>query len=66
MTGKGFPRVNKSKLAVTRNEGGPVKVASLDATAYDADRPPLPPGASEAGDPLIGRRIDHFEIRGLL
>jgi uncharacterized RDD family membrane protein YckC len=35
------------------------------ATAYDADRPPVTP--SQAGDdPLIGRHIDHFEIRGLL
>ena len=38
---------------------------SLAATAYDADRPPLPAGASTA-DSLIGRRIDHFEIRALL
>jgi uncharacterized RDD family membrane protein YckC len=35
------------------------------ATAYDAERPPVQP--QEAGDdPLIGRHIDHFEIRGLL
>jgi uncharacterized RDD family membrane protein YckC len=35
------------------------------ATAYDADRPPVTP--SQAGeDPLIGRHIDHFEVRGLL
>jgi uncharacterized RDD family membrane protein YckC len=35
------------------------------ATAYDADRPPVQPGQADA-DPLIGRNIDHFEIRGLL
>ena len=35
------------------------------ATAYDADRPPPP--APEAGiDPLVGKHIDHFEIRGVL
>lgn len=35
------------------------------ATAYDAERPPAP--AEESGsDPLIGTRIDHFEIRGVL
>jgi uncharacterized RDD family membrane protein YckC len=35
------------------------------ATAYDAERPPAPP--EEAGsDPLIGKHIDHFEIRGVL
>jgi uncharacterized RDD family membrane protein YckC len=35
------------------------------ATAYDADRPPVE--SKQAGDdPLIGRHIDHFEIRGLL
>ncbi|MBN2574020.1 MAG: protein kinase [Deltaproteobacteria bacterium] len=35
------------------------------ATAYDADRPPVQPEKA-GGDPLIGRHIDHFEIRGLL
>jgi uncharacterized RDD family membrane protein YckC len=35
------------------------------ATAYDADRPPVKPGAA-GDDPLIGRHIDHFEIRALL
>jgi len=35
------------------------------ATAYDAERPPAPP--HEPGDdPLIGKHIDHFEIRGVL
>ena len=38
---------------------------SLAATAYDPDRPPVPPGADTA-DSLIGRNIDHFEIRALL
>jgi uncharacterized RDD family membrane protein YckC len=35
------------------------------ATAYDADRPPVQPSAA-GDDPLVGRHIDHFEIRGLL
>jgi tRNA A-37 threonylcarbamoyl transferase component Bud32/uncharacterized RDD family membrane protein YckC len=35
------------------------------ATAYDADRPPVAPEPT-SDDPLIGRHIDHFEIRGLL
>ena len=35
------------------------------ATAYDADRPPVE--SKLAGDdPLLGRHIDHFEIRGVL
>ena len=34
-------------------------------TAYDAVRPPVP-GQAPGDDPLIGRHIDHFEIRGLL
>ena len=35
------------------------------ATAYDAERPPVQ--SEPAGDDaLIGRHIDHFEIRGLL
>src|SRR4051812_14915784 len=37
----------------------------LAATAHDPDRPPLPPGAITV-DPLIGQRIDHFEIRAQL
>jgi uncharacterized RDD family membrane protein YckC len=45
---------------------GAVAVAPLAATAYDVDRPPLGLDAVAADDPLIGRRIDHFEIRGLL
>jgi uncharacterized RDD family membrane protein YckC len=35
------------------------------ATAYDGERPPVPP-TPPADDPLLGRHIDHFEIRGLL
>jgi uncharacterized RDD family membrane protein YckC len=35
------------------------------ATAYDAERPPVP-GPPASDDPLLGRHIDHFEIRGLL
>ena len=35
------------------------------ATAYDADHPPVKAGDS-GNDPLVGRHIDHFEIRGLL
>jgi eukaryotic-like serine/threonine-protein kinase len=38
----------------------------MGVTAYDADRPHYTPGPQEAADPLIGRRIDHFEIRHLL
>jgi uncharacterized RDD family membrane protein YckC len=41
------------------------QAASLAATAYDPDRPPVPPGA-DTQDSLIGRTIDHFEIRALL
>jgi len=35
------------------------------ATAYDAERPPVR-GEAIGDDPLIGRHIDHFEIRGVL
>jgi uncharacterized RDD family membrane protein YckC len=35
------------------------------ATAYDAERPPVQPEPA-GDDPLIGRHVDHFEIRGLL
>jgi uncharacterized RDD family membrane protein YckC len=35
------------------------------ATAYDADRPPTP-SKDASGDPLVGKHIDHFEIRALL
>jgi eukaryotic-like serine/threonine-protein kinase len=38
---------------------------SLANTAYETDRPPVPPGASTT-DTLIGQRIDHFEIRAQL
>jgi uncharacterized RDD family membrane protein YckC len=37
-----------------------------ETTAYDVERPPLPPRAAASDDPLIGHRIDHFEIRGRL
>jgi uncharacterized RDD family membrane protein YckC len=43
----------------------PDEASPLAATAYDPDRPPLPAGASTV-DPLIGQRMDHFEIRALL
>jgi uncharacterized RDD family membrane protein YckC len=43
----------------------PEESSSLAATAYDPERPPLPPNATVA-DPLIGQRIDHFEIRAQL
>src|SRR3982750_2469173 len=43
----------------------PEEASSLAATAYDPDRPPLPPGATVV-DPLIGTRMDHFEIRAQL
>jgi uncharacterized RDD family membrane protein YckC len=46
----------------TRDELDPVSFAT---TAYDADRPPVPPKASLV-DSLIGLTIDHFEIRALL
>jgi hypothetical protein len=42
------------------------ETSGLGATAYDIDRPPLEPDAAPADDPLIGRRVDHFEVRGLL
>ena len=35
------------------------------ATAYDAERPPVA-SKDEGQDPLIGKHIDHFEVRGLL
>jgi uncharacterized RDD family membrane protein YckC len=38
---------------------------SFANTAYDAERPPLPADANTA-DPLIGRTVDHFEIRAQL
>src|SRR6185295_19216379 len=47
--------------AVTSPEASP-----LGATAYDVDRPPLDPDSILPDDPLIGRRVDHFEVRGLL
>jgi uncharacterized RDD family membrane protein YckC/tRNA A-37 threonylcarbamoyl transferase component Bud32 len=51
------------------SEGGDTaksrEAVSLAATAYDTDRPPVPPGATTSDD-LIGKRIDHFEIRAQL
>lgn len=43
-----------------------VTASQMEATAYDIDRPAPPSDAKAAHDPLIGRRIDHFEIRALL
>jgi uncharacterized RDD family membrane protein YckC len=40
--------------------------STLGATAYDIDRPPVKLGSVPDSAPLIGRRIDHFEVRGLL
>jgi len=42
------------------------ETSALGATAYDVDRPPLGPDALSPEDPLIGRRVDHFEVRGML
>ena len=42
------------------------ETSGLGATAYDVDRPALDPEALPTDDPLIGRRVDHFEVRGLL
>src|SRR5688572_4363479 len=42
------------------------ETSALGATAYDIDRPALGPDALSAEDPLIGRRVDHFEVRGML
>jgi uncharacterized RDD family membrane protein YckC len=48
-------------------KGAPSRLgySSGASTAYDADRPDPPPGANTLHH-LIGRRIDHFEIRALL
>jgi uncharacterized RDD family membrane protein YckC len=43
----------------------PTAPLSLAHTAYETDRPPVPPGAITT-DTLIGQRIDHFEIRAQL
>ncbi len=56
----------KSGEANTIDERRQASATSLAATAYDADKPPPPPRAQTDGDPLIGHRIDHFEIRALL
>ena len=42
------------------------ETSALGATAYDVDRPALDPDAILTTDPLIGRRVDHFEVRGML
>jgi uncharacterized RDD family membrane protein YckC len=39
---------------------------SMARTAYTVERPPLRPGMQPQDDELIGKVIDHFEIRGLL
>lgn len=38
----------------------------MHVTAYDVDRPPIALSDSTLADPLVGQRIDHFEIRGRL
>lgn len=38
----------------------------MGTTAYDVERPPLSPAITTVEDPLVGRRIDHYEVRGLL
>jgi len=48
----------------TVNEA-PSSERAFAATAYDAERPPVQ-SEDQTDDPLIGRHIDHFEIRGLL
>ena len=55
-------QVDEQAVQATEDE---VAAVSFATTAYDADRPPVPATASTA-DPLIGCRIDHFEIRALL
>ena len=44
---------------------GPSASRAFAATAYDAERPPVPGGEAQ-DDPLIGRHVDHFEIQALL
>jgi uncharacterized RDD family membrane protein YckC len=43
-----------------------IAAVPMAATAYDVDRPPVSLEGARRDDPLVGRRIDHFEIRGLL
>lgn len=38
----------------------------LHLTAYDIERPSVATSDSNLADPLIGQRIDHFEVRGRL
>ncbi len=40
--------------------------SATGATAYAADVPALAASSADSGDPLVGKRIDHFEIRGRL
>ncbi len=51
--------------ALDSSEVRPVPQTSMANTAYETDRPPVPPGASTT-DTLIGQNIDHFEIRAQL
>ena len=46
-------------------QDGPSASRAFAATAYDAERPPIPAGEAQ-DDPLIGRHVDHFEIQALL
>ncbi len=51
---------------ITVDERHRTTVSSMGDTAYDLKHPPLPSSARQDGDPLIGQRIDHFEVRALL
>ena len=61
------PRSGRAPLRPEMIAGSAEKVpqTSLANTAYETDRPPVPPGANTS-DTLIGQRIDHFEIRAQL
>jgi uncharacterized RDD family membrane protein YckC len=52
------------KSIVTRRFDGQSSISQAGETAYAVDLPAL--GAAEADDPLVGTRIDHFQIRGRL
>jgi uncharacterized RDD family membrane protein YckC len=54
-----------AEAAAAASEAPAAAPLSLANTAYETDRPPVPPGAITS-DTLIGRRIDHFEIRAQL
>jgi uncharacterized RDD family membrane protein YckC len=56
---------SENGAAVDGAETSP-ETSALGATAYDIERPPLGPDAVSGEDPLIGRRVDHFEVRGML